>query len=628
MASQQASGSASFSLFPNSNSSTPRPGQNTRRSESRERRAFSPQLQDRRPSTPHAVASPRPDAGLSSSSSPPPIAISSPPQNGRQTPLEFDPPRRDAAAAAGPAPQDGGQSSTTPDEQQSDVLGVGYSRVRVQQPRLTIEVPGRSETAFSQAQTLVAGNAGYSRSSIAKVPFPDGTYGQPQQPMPSMFPTYNPELPLQQQNYAPAQMSPSRVPRAVISRQSYFEDPESSQDRANVRNPAQTIASRPHNPPVIPKTCTTDQLRDLWKVSNGWKASSLEGRVFCLRLTQQKDAPVYTLSSASQPFYSLRLDPTSASAYVSLSRHDPSKPFKAPKPPSRSPTNSSRNSGNKYWHEALSTTLEEEARKHQPNDGLVALLMPSSATRMAIERAEDAVSVAAAERECARLVWDDDSASHFLVHPALATPFCITIEHSPAWSRVEYTLEHHESPQHLAKLTRDGTGGGWLEIDTSIASKIEAFYIVDVAVTALLLVAATDDRRSPSAATETFEAPPVPEPARQSRSLSSALSRHLDDEDGKKTKKNKKDKKDKKDKKGSRMEQFEIDIESQDGSLGKNKKKADDKLPFIIRVVVKLVKGLFNFFIWLLTLVFGCFRGCSWCFTDAWGQNTNITMTT
>ena len=314
--------------------------------------------------------------------------------------------------------------------------------------------------------------------------------------------------------------------------------------------------------------------------------------------------PVYTLSSASsEPFYNLRLDPTSASAYVTLTRHDPSKPYKAPKPdasssPSSSTGNGSRTSDTKNWHEALTTTLEEESRKHPPNDGLVALLMPTPATRMALEKADDPAAVMMAERECARLVWDEDTATHFLVHQALATPFCVTVERSPAYSRTEYTLEHHESPQHLAKLTRDGTGGGWIEVDTGIASKIESFYIIDVAVTALLLVAAADDRNSPTPL-ETFEPPPpavLAAERRNSGRISKVSVRRSE----------------RKQQRRGKMEEFEIDVESQDDSLRKGSRSRDtseDKLPFLIRVVVKLAKGLFKLVVWVLTIAFKCVAG-------------------
>lgn len=379
------------------------------------------------------------------------------------------------------------------------------------------------------------------------------------------------------------------------------------------------------DPPVIPKTSTTEQLKTFWKAANGWKAAPSEGRVFCLRMTQVKDAPVYTLSSASQPFYHLRLDPTSASAYMSLSRFDPNKTYKASKPEIASSSSSIRSGSgassgitktdSKHWQEALSTTLEEESRRHPPNDGLVALLMPTPATKMALQKANDAGAVIMAERECARLVWDEDSASNYLVHPALAAPFCVTVQRCPAWSRVEYTLEHHESPRHLAKLTRDGTGAGWLEIDTGVASYIDAYYIIDVAVSTLLLVAATDEKANggygsstATAAMETFEPPPAPAASTRSESRGSGRFSRLSMVGAREEKK--------KSKKRRPMEEFEIDLESQDDSLSRIKtkskrkqKREEDKLPFVIRVVVKVSKGLFKCVIWILTAVFNVVAG-------------------
>ncbi|PTB68719.1 hypothetical protein BBK36DRAFT_1166611 [Trichoderma citrinoviride] len=594
MASHQRSGSASFSLFPSPNFSKPHPVVRTRRSESHERRAATPQQQTQ------DSLSPSPNGRQT-------------PQQRAHTPLEFNPPLQEVSEAA--SDHEAIPPAIVEDEQ-PDGPGVGPSRpARVQQPRLTLEVPRPTGATFAPPQVFASNNiVDQPRNSIAKPPLffeAPPTHEQPPA-LRSMFPTYNPELPLDQQNYGPLRSHPPGVPRAVVSRQSYLEDPDAAPEHPAVRDPGFRVPTRSQNPPIIPAICTTEQLQDLWKVTNGWKASFSEGRVYCLKLTQQKDAPVYTLSSTSQPFYNLRLDPTSASAYVSLTRYDPSKVYKAPKqtPPSAASIlnhvmgGNSRASDGKYWQEALNTTLEEESRKHSPNDGLAALLMPCAATKIALDRPDDPATVAAAERECGRLVWDDDSSSYYVVHPALATPFCVTVEHCPAWSRVEYTLEHHESPQHLAKLTRDGTGTGWLEIDTGVASKIESFYIVDVAVTALLLVAAMEDRSSPNTVMEAFEAPPVPEPPRPSRSISSALSRHRDNDDGRK-------KKDKKDKRRGKMDQFEIDIESQNDSLGKDNKKTagEDKLPFILRVIVKLTKGVFNCFIWILTIGFACVKG-------------------
>lgn len=323
-------------------------------------------------------------------------------------------------------------------------------------------------------------------------------------------------------------------------------------------------------------------------------------------MTPDPDAPIYNLSSSSQqPFYNLRLDPTSASAYVTLSRHDPHKAYKGTPPPTASSSAStSSQSSSKNWSEALTTTLEEESRRHPPNDGLVALLYPTAATRIALERPDDPASVARAENECARLVWDEDSGNYFLVHPALAMPFCVTVERNPAWSRTEYTLEHLESPQHIARLTRDGTGKGWLEIDTSIAAKIDAVYLVDVAVAALMLVAHKDDA---FAQVEVFEPPPVllggggrEGSVRSGKRSSSRLSIRMGGE-----------RRDKKaGKKGvSRMEEFELDVESQSsGQYGgwkeakktKKEKEKKDKLPFLIRALLGLFKAAF----WMITIGF------------------------
>lgn len=444
----------------------------------------------------------------------------------------------------------------------------------------------------------------HGHEDVGRAPPPDS-----QAPLRSMFPLYDPSLPLDQQQYAPTQASPSQIPRAVISRQSYYREPPTSLENVGRREPASESTwprARPpaRVPPVVPRPCSTSQLRGLWKAANGWKACGSEGRVYCLSLSRFRDAPVYTLSSASsQPFYNLRLDPTSASAYVTLTRHDPGKPCKPPKPdaasssPSGNEQSGSRCSDTKGWHEALTTTLEEDTRKHPPNDGLVALLMPTPAAKMALQRAHDPAAVATAENECGRLVWDDDAATHFLVHPALATPFRVTVESFPAYSYTEYTLEHHESPKHLAKLTRDGAGGGWIVIDTAVASMIESYYVVDVAVAALILVSSADDRKT-SFSHETFEPPPLPPRAVLADGPKRAPGRFKMPGLRRKNKH----------KSGREVEEFEMDVESQDGSMGKGGavKGAKSKQPIVLRAFIKVAKGLFKCAMWMATVLFKC----------------------
>ncbi|KKY30263.1 putative acetylserotonin methytransferase-like protein [Diaporthe ampelina] len=558
-----------------------------------------------------------------------------------------------ATTATGPSmgasgPVDAGESTVVwPSEsRQADPI--------IQRPAaaVTADPPARCGTAFSEAETLVRANSDRVRNSIAKPPLDNRAtqYGEgsSEAPLRSIFPEYNPNLPLSQQNYYPPQSSPTHpagIPAGAISRRLYSptseERPENNEDTTSpLRSPMSANSSRTHQqtatrkwpPPRVnvkpstPEPSTTEQLRNFWKVANGWKAPASEGRVYTFMVSGERDTPIYTLSSkTSQPFYRLKLDPTSASAYVSLSRFDPSKPYKPPVPPKDGGSGSPRGGSSesvgggeqaaKGWQEVLSTTLEEAARHHAPHDGLVALLYPLPAAKLAVDsRYTNPAAFATAERECARLVWDDDSGNHFLVHPALAMPFCVTVERNPAWSRTEYTLEHVESPQHLARLTRDGTGTGWLEVDTGIAAKIDAVYLVDVAVAALMLVAHADgeftrvevfDPPPPSLRGESRQQQQQGGPGQQQDGRISRISRMS-------PRANSGDKKDRKAGK-TRMEELELDLESQTSDLKKHSKrrsKDEDKMPGCARAIISLLSFIFKCFIWCATVLFKALTGC------------------
>ncbi|KAI1405454.1 hypothetical protein F4819DRAFT_425292 [Hypoxylon fuscum] len=522
-----------------------------------------------------------------------------PPRNGRRTPEDLS---EFVIDGTPPMANDSQMPSNNPFYQNQ--AGPSVSR-----PVPASEVPPRADTAFSGTSTLVRSESGRSRSSIAKRPLEEpSSYSVPEPAVRSIFPQYDHNLPFDRQEYYPTQTSPTHIPRTVISRQSHVPESRSPPVRSPIRSPlsagsTQRWPRRPQDPPVIPRVSTTDELRDYWKVANGWKASAVEGRTFCLKLIPEKDTPIYNLTSAStQPLYHMRVDPTSASAYVTLSRHDPSKPCRERDPAARSPRSSTgilgalRETETKSWQEALTTTLEEPSRRLPPNDGLVALLYPTNAAKVALERPDDMQAVMAAERECARLVWDEDSQNYFLVHPALATPFCITIERNPTWSRTEYTVEHIESPHHIAKLTRDGTGEGWMELDTLVAGRIESYYILDVAVSALLLVANIDEK---NVLVEQFEPPP---PALLRGSSSNSDFRRSSSRLSSKILSKKKD-----GKKRGRIEELELDLESQVSSLDRKlniKDKDKEQMPGTTRTVIKLLKFGFKCVIWALTLAF------------------------
>src|SRR5690606_26144565 len=157
-------------------------------------------------------------------------------------------------------------------------------------------------------------------------------------PIRSMLPRYNPEVPLAHQDYYPTQASPTHLPPSAISRPLYSPPSDATLAAASSSRPAgpqlssppqaansatrwpPTAGQRHHEPAVIRPVNTTEELRELWKVTNGWRASSSEGRTFCLKMSASPDVPPsYTLSSSTgQPFYCLRVDPTSSSALVTL----------------------------------------------------------------------------------------------------------------------------------------------------------------------------------------------------------------------------------------------------------------------------------------------------------------------
>lgn len=239
---------------------------------------------------------------------------------------------------------------------------------------------------------------------------------------------------------------------------------------------------------IILEPSRRDELRELWNCASGWQVSPYEGRRFCLKITiVHADVPIYVLSSSTQAFYSIKYTATSNSTQMNVMRYDPEK-------------NASISilGFSKFGKgvDVVSTTLEKNARQIPLEDGLVALLYPRAASNKFIQLAtriskRDTYEAIAAtlEKECGRLVWEGDSGNYFLCHPAMRTPFLISITTTPDTSTMKYMLEHTEFQRDIVTLVRDATGGGFLEIDTSCVTQIASTCIIDVAVSAIMLVA-------------------------------------------------------------------------------------------------------------------------------------------
>jgi hypothetical protein len=501
--------------------------------------------------------------------------------SGRQTPQSSPPKGRQTPQSGRETPQ---QGRRTPQAGRISPITVPS------ETHVGLSIP-RSHTSFSEAPTLVRRDSNASNTSATNNAA--NTISQREEPViRSIFPTYHPEIPLEHQPYFPTQTSPAHIPRTVINRMPYSPSIASGRSAAGLQSPLPLGALAGQFPrgvqdETILEPSSTEELKELWKVTNGWKVSASEGRSFCLRMTSALEEPVHTLSSASQAFYTLRLDPTSTSAQMTMTRQDPNKLAKGDGSPKLT-ASSKPNTG----IEVMTTTLEEDARRLPPNDGLVALLYPRAASNMAIDlinkanRTDAEQVLAAAERECGRLVWDEDSKRYYLVHPALSTPFVVAISTSPAWSRVEYVLEHSQLPRNLVRLIRDGAGGGFLEVDTAVASRIDCFYIVDVAICAIMLVAIAEEKKTN---VERFDAPPSIAPG-------SPLSPKMP----KKAKKA--------DRKSVKMEEFEIDLESQNSlNLKQDRQKnKDEKVPGFFGLCWMLVKCFF----WMIGMFFKALWKC------------------
>ncbi|KAH9209420.1 hypothetical protein DL95DRAFT_25956 [Leptodontidium sp. 2 PMI_412] len=526
----------------------------------------------------HAAIPQSPESSLERSESP---AFGT---DGRQSALDG----RQSALEGRQTPQNGNGRQTPQFDQASPIT-------TPPQAHFGSDIP-RSHTSFSEAPTLVRSNSNSSNNSNAKAAANSSPQRGEQPVIRSLFPRYNPQIALEHQAYFPTQTSPTHIPTTVINRRPY--SPSISERSMTGLQSPMPVGIAPGRFPkgvqdeTILEPSSNDELKEFWKVVNGWRVSSSEGRRFCLKMTSDVDEPVHTLSSATQPFYTLRLIPTSTSAQMTMLRHDPNKHPKGTGSPKLG-SSSKPNPGS----EVMSTTLEETARRLPPNDGLVALLYPRAASDMVIDlanksnRADSEQVIAAAERECGRLVWDEDSRKYYLVHPAISTPFVVSIHSSPAWSRVEYTLEHAELPHNIVRLVRDGSGSGYLEIDTAVAARIDCFYIVDVAICAIMLVAVTEEK---TRNVERFEAPPSIAPGspmspdRQSSSWTI------------KGKGKGKEKKEKESKKEVKMEEFELDLESQNSVKDEKKRQKEEKVPGCLGLIWMLIKCL----VWSITMFF------------------------
>ncbi|KAJ5155882.1 hypothetical protein N7492_008685 [Penicillium capsulatum] len=233
-------------------------------------------------------------------------------------------------------------------------------------------------------------------------------------PMRSMFPQFDPKVPLNQQDYHPSRSNDA--PIAKQSRKPHLTlSPTSEIDQ--VLGPKTVPASVLNFPtdvmePEEIRYSSPQELEMLWEAANGQRPQNLFG-TFNLRMTKTGPAS-FAFGNSQQPFYTLQ---TYSNDELSISRGPPSKPNNDVS--------------------IMTLHLEDRRRREHPNDGLVALLFSRLAAMLAIEQAgeiskqhhlagseaagieSNALQRAAAQESC-RLSWNRNLRLYELRHPSLS----------------------------------------------------------------------------------------------------------------------------------------------------------------------------------------------------------------
>ncbi|KAF7117183.1 hypothetical protein CNMCM5793_005903 [Aspergillus hiratsukae] len=271
-------------------------------------------------------------------------------------------------------------------------------------PRIGTAERERSPTPKTKP-SLPRGQASRQKSPQPSEPEP------PVIPMKSIFPRYDPNVPLSRQQYYP--QSSGSPPRTRPNLRGLTLTPEPEIDRA--LGPKTVPASVLNFPtdmlePLEVQYSSAAELKSLWEVANGQRLQNLMG-TFNLRM-HRTDHATFTFGDPQSPFYTMH---TFSTDELSIARAHPMKP------------NSSVS--------VMMLKLEDRKRRLPPNDGLVTLLFSRLAAMLAIAEAEElakqhhlssneasevegnALKRAATQESC-RLLWNNEKHLYELQHPS------------------------------------------------------------------------------------------------------------------------------------------------------------------------------------------------------------------
>ncbi|RAH85315.1 hypothetical protein BO86DRAFT_188420 [Aspergillus japonicus CBS 114.51] len=234
----------------------------------------------------------------------------------------------------------------------------------------------------------------------------------PAPPMRSMFPQYNPQLPLNQQAYY--SQASDHTPRNYSRPSNILLSPAPEIDQA--LGPKTVPASVLNFPSGVLDTpemrySSVEELKSLWEAANGQRPQTMP-ETFNLRL--QRSGPTsFSFGEPTAPFYTMQIERNDG---ISLTRINPSK------------------SSNSV--PIMTFKVEDRSRRELRGDNLVSLLLPRLAAVLALDQVaemvkehqlphQDAIELEAdalkrvAEQESCKLFWNSAKHNYELHHPAL-----------------------------------------------------------------------------------------------------------------------------------------------------------------------------------------------------------------
>ncbi|PGG98937.1 hypothetical protein GX51_06520 [Blastomyces parvus] len=328
----------------------------------------------------------------------------------------------------------------------------------------------------------------------------------PVMPMRSIFPRFDPSLPLNQQRYYPQRSTPNDLPREVISRSDYspsVTSPQSAFPRT-MRESTQLATAV--------NLSSSEQLTRLWEAANG-EGPQPELGTFYLRLSKA-DHLTYTFGNQSATLYTLK---TNAMGDVDIQKSHPARENSKSPIVTLSSTEINRPNGTGFITVVFPMLAGILARDQALSLSRQHQLAPTEA----MEVEDDAVKRAEAQETCI-LEWNGAHGRYDVQHQALfngpsddqenkvqrqGSPIINKrgqILHLTVSASTTDSAELGHPPSILVTIPgRDSTKDtplAALDLETmnlsisagTISSTIPALYCIDSLVASILIIAATD----------------------------------------------------------------------------------------------------------------------------------------